>query len=266
MEKVVKIQFKENGPSYYFLANLPNLHANVSVLVETERGIQYGQVISDIFEIDTSILKTPLKPIIRFASKKDKQIVRKNEQDAEQALKYARKKSEECNVNISIIDASYTYNRDQLLFHFVADSRVDFRELARSLAAKYRTRIELRQMGVRDKAKQIGGLGSCGQQLCCNRFLKEFDSVSINMAKNQNIALNPTKINGACGRLLCCLKYENETYTEYKKNLPKVGSKVKVEEGEGTVISVDVLNQNYTIDIPKIGQVVKTVHKYGSNK
>lgn len=259
MEKVVKVEFKEKGPNYYFLASLPNLHSDMYVLVETERGIQFGHVISNIIQIDTSILKTSLKPVIRLASKKDKQIARKNEIDAIQALKYARKKAEECKVKISIIDASYTYNRDQLLFHFVADSRIDFRELARALAAKYRTRIELRQMGVRDKAKQTGGLGSCGQQLCCSRFLKEFESVSINMAKNQNIALNPTKINGACGRLLCCLKYENDTYSEQKSKLPKVGNKLKVNEGEGTVTSVDILNQTYTIDIPKIGQVVKTV-------
>lgn len=259
MKKVVKVEFKEHGPSYYFLANLPNIHHNMDVLVETERGIQYGHVVSDILEIDTTVLKTPLKSLVRIASKKDRQIARKNEIDAEQALKYARKKAEECKVNISIIDANYTFNRDQLLFHFVADSRVDFRELARVLASKYRTRIELRQMGVRDKAKQVGGLGSCGQQLCCSRFLKEFASVSINMAKNQNIALNPTKINGSCGRLLCCLKYENETYVEQKKDLPRVGNKIKIDEGEGTVTHVDILNQTYTIDIPKVGQVVKTV-------
>ena len=162
-------------------------------------------------------------------------------------------------LKISVIDAAYSFDRDQLLFHFVADSRVDFRELARALASKYRTRIELRQIGVRDKAKQIGGIGSCGQKLCCNRFLKEFESVSINMAKNQNIALNPTKINGSCGRLLCCLKYENDTYSVNKRDLPKLGKKIKVKEGEGTVVSLDVLNRTYTLEIPKVGQVRKTV-------
>lgn len=259
MEKVVKVKFKDNGPYYYFLVSIPNLQNGMYVLVETERGVQFGHVVSDILQIDTSILKTPLRKILRIATKKDKQAAQKNKNDAEHALKFARKKAVECNVNISIIDATYTQNRDQLLFHFVADSRVDFRELARALAAKYHTRIELRQMGVRDKAKQVGGIASCGHQLCCNRFLKEFDSVSINMAKNQNIALNPTKINGACGRLLCCLKYENETYKEYKKKLPKVGNKIKVDEGEGTVVNVDILKQSYTIDIPKLGQVSKTV-------
>lgn len=226
MEKVVKVELKENGPSYYFLANLSNLKPGLTVLVNTEHGMQFGHVLTDIFEIDTSILKTPLKPITRIATRKDRQIFKKNIQDARHALKVCRELASKHNLKISVIDAAYSFDRDHLLFHFVADSRVDFRELARALAAKYRTRIELRQIGVRDKAKQIGGIGSCGQKLCCNRFLNEFESVSINMAKNQNIALNPTKINGSCGRLLCCLKYENDTYSKNKKDLPKLGKKI----------------------------------------
>ena len=146
-----------------------------------------------------------------------------------------------------VLDAHYTFDREQLIFRFVADSRVDFRQLAKDLGSLFKTRIELRQVGIRDKAKEIGGFGPCGRKLCCSNFLNEFDSVSINMAKNQNLALNPTKINGVCGRLLCCLKYENDVYTEYKKGLPNVGKKIKTEKGEGKVLSVDVFNRSYKV-------------------
>lgn len=265
MEKVVKVKFKQNGTSYYFLASIPNLKNDIDVLVETEKGIQLGHVVSDILDIDTNLLKTPLKKIIRIATKKDNQIIEKNLRDAKKALELAKKIAEQENLNISFIDASFTYSRDQLLLRFVSDNRIDFRSLAKSLAGKYKTRIELRQIGVRDKAKQISGIGSCGQILCCNRFLKEFDSVSINMAKNQNLALNPNKINGLCGRLLCCLKYENEIYKDNRNELPKIGSILNVEEGEGKVVGIDILKKSYVIDIPKVGQVVKKINN-GSNE
>lgn len=257
MEKVVRIEFQENGPSYYFLADIENIECGKNVVVETERGLQYGKVITNIMEIDETILTSPLKNIIRIANRNDRKAHYNNIEEAMRALKTCKDLAIKQGLNISIIDAAFTFDRDQLLFHFVAESRVDFRELARTLASKYRTRIELRQVGVRDKAKQIGGVGSCGQKLCCNRFLKEFVPVSINMAKNQNIALNPTKINGSCGRLLCCLNYENETYSENRHALPKVGSKIKVDNTEGIVTSVDVLTRKYTVDVPKVGQVVK---------
>lgn len=265
MKKVVRVEFKENGPSYYFLANIDEIEKNKNVIVETERGLQYGKVITDLLEIDETILTSPLKSIVRIANRHDRKMNENNIREARRALKNCKELAIKYGLNISIIDAAYTFDRDQLLFHFVAESRVDFRELARTLASKYRTRIELRQVGVRDKAKQVGGVGSCGQKLCCNRFLKEFVPVSINMAKNQNIALNPTKINGSCGRLLCCLNYENDTYMENKKELPKVGSKVKINNVEGTVTEIDILNKKYTVDLPKIGQVVKEVTN-GSNK
>ena len=153
------------------------------------------------------------------------------------------------------MDASFTFDRSQLLFRFLSDNRVDFRKLARELANCYKTRIELRQVGVRDKAKEIGGCGLCGRQLCCSRFGAGSDSVSINMAKNQNLSLNPNKINGVCGRLLCCLRYENEMYKEYKKDLPKVGDFVETEQGKGKVESVDVIKQKYTVNIPNVGVV-----------
>ena len=179
----------------------------------------------------------------------------KNIEDAKKALKKCKEIVDEYNLNMMILDANYTFDRSQLLFTFLADSRVDFRKLAKDLANTYKTRIELRQVGVRDKAKEVGGYGCCGQVLCCSKFLTDFDSVSINMAKNQNIALNPTKINGVCGRLLCCLKYEDECYKECAKKLPKVGKKVDTEFGEGKVISAEILKQTYRVDVKDHGIV-----------
>ena len=159
---------------------------------------------------------------------------------------------------MQIIDASYTFDKDQLVFRFLADNRVDFRTLAKELASIYRTRIELRQIGVRDKAKEIGGIGPCGRTFCCSKFLKEFESVSINLAKHQGIALNPSKINGVCGRLLCCLKYEDECYKECGKCVPNVGKKVSTPKGEGRVVSVDILKKKYVVNVPGVGNVEMT--------
>ena len=179
-----------------------------------------------------------------------------NIEEAKKALKRARGLVDKYKLNMYLIDASYTFEREQLLFHFLADNRVDFRSLARDLASIYRTRIELRQIGVRDKAKEIGGLGPCGRPLCCASCLDSFETVSISMAKNQNIALNPTKINGVCGRLLCCLKYEDDLYTDYRQGLPKVGDKhVKTAKGEGRVTEVNVLARTYKVDVPDVGLI-----------
>ena len=156
-------------------------------------------------------------------------------------------------MNMHIIDASYTFDRDKLIFRFLSDTRIDFRELARELASIYKVRIELRQIGIRDKAKEVGGYGPCGQKLCCARFLQDLNAVSINMAKNQNIALNPSKINGVCGRLMCCLKYEEDTYECYKKDMKKIGDKINTEYGEGTITSLDILNQKYKVNVPEHG-------------
>lgn len=249
MTKVVGISFKNKGRVYYFLPRELDLKKGSKVIVETGRGLQYGQVESDYLDIDEAKLKAPLKPVLRLATKEDEKINEKNVVDAVKALKKCRSIVEKQNLNMYIIDADFTFDREQLLFHFLADNRVDFRNLAKELASCYKTRIELRQVGVRDKAKEIGGIGPCGRQLCCSKFLSEFDSVSINMAKNQGIALNPTKINGICGRLLCCLKYEDDCYTECRKGLPKIGNKVKTEKGNGTVKSVDVLSRKYTVEL-----------------
>lgn len=257
--EVVGIIFEENGTVYYFSPKKFKLKENITVIVETNRGLQFGKIVKKSFYIDQKKINTPLKNIIRIATKQDYFAHKRNLKDAEEALKKCRKLASKQQLNMQVIDCSYTFDRSQLMFRFLAESRVDFRLLAKELAAIYKTRIELRQVGVRDKAKEIGGIGPCGRQLCCSCFLNDFDSVSINMAKNQNIALNQTKINGSCGRLLCCLKYEDETYSKCRECLPKIGETIEVEEGKGKVTALDILNRTYTIEIPEIGTIEKSV-------
>lgn len=247
MVKVVGIKFNNGGRIYYFSPGKLNIKINDNVIVETERGMQFATVATDIISQDSDKVFLPLKDVIRIATKEDKTINLKNISDANKALEYAKKIVEKEQLDMKLYEASYTFDRKKLVFKFVADERVDFRELAKLLAAKYKTRIELRQIGVRDKAKEIGGFGPCGRPLCCSDFLTNFDSVSINMAKNQGIALNPTKINGVCGRLLCCLGYEDGTYTEYKKDLPKHGEMIKYEGKVGRVSELNILKRSYKI-------------------
>ena len=246
---VVGIKLNENGKTYYFNANGFNLNEGDNVIVETEKGQQFGNVTTT--SVDESNNKFEYKDVIRIANKNDYKKHLNNVRDADKALVKCNDLINQYGLDMKIIDASYTFDREQLIFRFVSDNRVDFRQLAKDLGAIFKTRIELRQVGIRDKAKEIGGFGPCGRKLCCNNFLTEFDSVSINMAKNQNLSLNPTKINGVCGRLLCCLKYENDNYTEYKKGLPDVGHKVKTEKGEGKVLSVDVFKRTYKVLLPE---------------
>ena len=244
--KVVGVKLSDNGRVYFFNADGVLVKDGDAVIVETEKGLQYGiiaRVISDN-EIDKRI---EYKKVIRLVTNADEKRHIGNVKDANKAIIYCSDLIKKYNLDMRIIDASYTFDREQLIFRFVSDDRVDFRQLAKDLGSKYKTRIELRQVGIRDKAKEVGGFGPCGRKLCCNNFLNEFDSVSINMAKNQNLSLNPSKINGVCGRLLCCLKYENENYNEYKKGLPEVGSKIETENGNGKVISVDVFKRKYKV-------------------
>ena len=255
MIEIVGVSLKKGGKIYYFSPNDLKLKKGDNVIVKTERGLQFGMIETENTDIEENKLKASLSEVVRVCSKKDKEINEKNIDDAKKALKKGKELVEKYDLNMMILDASYTFDRSQLLFTFIADNRIDFRKLAKDLASIYKTRIELRQVGVRDKAKEIGGYGSCGRPLCCSKFLCDFDSVSINMAKNQNIALNPNKINGICGRLLCCLKYEDECYKEYSKNLPKLGKKIETEFGEGKVISVDILKQKYRVDVKDHGIV-----------
>lgn len=241
-KKVYGILFKNNTKPYYFQSDM-ELENNTEVIVPTEKGEQYGKVVG--------IMTNPkeiseYKEILRVATAEDTEIFYKNLKDSDSALKKCREFIEELGLEMNVINAMFSFDRSQLLINFSADDRVDFRELARKLAGVYRTRIELRQIGARDKAKQISGLGVCGRELCCSSFLTQIDSISMNKAKNQNLALNPSKINGSCGRLLCCLTYEDEEYTRCSKGLLTVGSKIKYNGEEATIMSVDILSRTYT--------------------
>ncbi len=246
MESVVGISFDNNNRIYFFNPNKLDVKDGIDVIVETERGLQYGHVVTSIIEKKKESLNLPLKKVIRIATKEDLKKYKSNIELAKKAMIECQKLIDKYGFNIKLMDASFTFDREQLMYHFLSEARIDFRSLVKDLAAIFKTRIELRQIGVRDKAKEIGGIGPCGRILCCSEYLSDFDSVSINMAKNQNLSLNPTKINGACGRLLCCLSYENEVYDEYRKGLPNLGDKVKYKGKEGKVVALDILKRQYT--------------------
>ncbi|MCI8670558.1 MAG: hypothetical protein HFI36_00810 [Bacilli bacterium] len=241
------VNFKDNGKIYNFKSAV-KCPINVTVITKTEKGEQFGKVVS---QIDSSTIKNvdELKEIIRISTKNDYEQYLKNLKDSEKALRDCREIVKELNLDMKIINASFTFDRKQLIFNFLADERIDFRELAKKLASIYRTRIELRQIGARDKAREIGGVGPCGQKICCANFLNHIDSVSMNMAKNQGIALNPTKINGLCGRLLCCLTYEDSEYQNCSIGLPDLGEYVETPSGKGQVVSRDILNRSYKVII-----------------
>lgn len=240
---VVGLKFNDKGKKYFFDSGDIPLKENITVIVETDKGLQFGKVVS----CDEKYDKTELKKVIRKSTKRDYLQHLNNLKDSKEAINKCRELAEKLGLEMTIMDATYTFDRSQLIFRFIADERIDFRQLAKELGSMFKTRIELRQVGIRDKAKEIGGYGPCGRKMCCAAFLSEFDSVSINNAKNQNLALNPNKINGVCGRLMCCLKYEDECYSEYKKGLPEVGKKVKTSDYDGKVISVDIFNRKYKV-------------------
>lgn len=255
MTKVIGINFGNKKKNYNFLPGSFELSVGDNVIVETEHGLEFGTVSENIKDIDDSKISSKLYSVKSIATENDIKKNKKNIEDAKKALTKCRELVKKYNLNMYIIDACFTHDRSQLIFRFMADNRIDFRLLAKELANIYKTRIELRQMGVRDRSKELGGYGQCGKQLCCSTFMNDFDSISINMAKTQNIALNPSKINGICGRLLCCLKYENECYKECSKGLPQLNKKIKTKKGEGKVISLDVLNGTYKVNISDVGIV-----------
>ena len=248
MKKIVEVDFYDEDGKVFLDCNGYNIEKGDYIISDGENGQKFGVVLDNPFETAEEDIGMPLELVSKIASQKDIKAYNKNVSDSKEALKEARKLADSYELNMRIIDASYSFDRSQLLFHFLSDTRVDFRELAKKLAQIYKTRIELRQIGVRDKAKMVGGLGPCGRFLCCSSFLTDFNSVSINMAKNQMLALNPTKINGICGRLLCCLGYEDDTYTEMKKSMPSIGEIYKKGDIEGKVISMNLLKKTITIE------------------
>lgn len=248
MINIVGVRFKNAGKIYYFDPVDFEIEKDMDVVVETARGLEYGTVVVGKKEIDEESLVSPLKPIIRIATEEDTKIYKENKEKAKETFELCLQKIKEHELTMYLIDCEYTFDRNKLIFYFTAEGRIDFRELVKDLAAIFKTRIELRQIGVRDEAKSIGGLGPCGRSLCCSSWLGDFQPVSIKMAKDQSLSLNPTKISGICGRLFCCLKYEHDVYVEAIEKVPPVGAIVKVDGNKGKVIETNPLLEQAKVE------------------
>jgi cell fate regulator YaaT (PSP1 superfamily) len=251
MVKVVGVRFKKAGKIYYFDPDDLDIEINSNVIVETARGIEFGKVVISNREIAESEVVAPLKKVIRVATEEDKVHAEENERREKEAFDICLQKISAHNLDMKLIDVEYTFDNNKVLFYFTAEGRVDFRELVKDLAAVFKTRIELRQIGVRDESKMMGGIGICGRALCCKSFLGEFQPVSIKMAKEQGLSLNPTKISGTCGRLMCCLKYEQEAYDEILSRAPKVGAIVDTPGGQGVIVEVSLLKGMVKVKLDK---------------
>ncbi len=263
MTKVIGVRFRRAGKVYYFTPGRYTLKRDDHVIVETAKGVELGQVVLPPTEVAEEKLASPVKGVIRIATEKDREEEEENRNKEKEAYEICLEKIENHKLEMKLIEAEYTFDRNKLLFYFTADGRIDFRELVKDLAAVFRTRIELRQIGVRDETKILGGMGICGRILCCNSYLSEFAPVSIKMAKEQNLSLNPTKISGVCGRLMCCLKNEEEAYEYLNRKLPNIGSQVKTPEGlVGEVISIAVLKQRIKV-VVTLEKDEKEVREYG---
>ena len=256
MNKVIGVKFKDSGKIYYFDPLELEIEKGGNVIVETARGLVFGEVAEPPRIIAEESIVAPLKPVVRVATDEDREQHEYYLSKEKEAFKTCQRKIEEHGLAMKLVDVEYAFNGSKLSFYFTADNRVDFRELVKDLAAVFRTRIELRQIGVRDEAKMLGGLGICGQPFCCSRFLGEFQPVSIKMAKEQGLSLNPTKISGTCGRLMCCLKYEQDSYEDLLKHTPKVGAIVKTADGKGVVEEVNLLTGKLRVKMDKNDNVV----------
>ena len=249
MVKVIGVRFKKAGKIYYFDPLEYTVEKDSAVIVETARGVEFGQCVVAIREISESEVISTLKPVIRVASAEDIQKHIGNREKEKDAFSICEKKILNHKLDMKLVDVEYTFDNSKVIFYFTADGRIDFRELVKDLATIFRTRIELRQIGVRDEAKMLGGIGICGRSLCCSTWLGDFNSVSIKMAKEQNLSLNPSKISGICGRLMCCLNYEQEAYEEIRRRMPRVGSLVKTEMGKGDVVSNSIIKETVNVKI-----------------
>lgn len=262
MIKVIGVRFRQAGKVYFFDPLDMDIEKGQHVIVETARGIEYGSVVLGMREVEDDKVVLPLKPVIRIATAEDDAREQGNRDKEKEAYKICLEKIQKHGLEMKLIDAEYTFDNNKVLFYFTADGRIDFRELVKDLASVFRTRIELRQIGVRDETKIRGGLGICGRELCCKSYLSEFAPVSIKMAKDQNLSLNPTKISGVCGRLMCCLKNEEDTYEYLNSNLPDVGDRVMTADGlSGEVTSVNVLRQLVKV-IVNVGKDEKDIKEY----
>ncbi|MCL5779674.1 MAG: stage 0 sporulation family protein [Firmicutes bacterium] len=256
--KVVGIRFKKAGKVYYFDPGEIAMDKGNHVVVETTRGIEYGEVVVAPREVPDEEVVAPLKRVLRKATPEDHQQVEANREKEKKAFQVALEKIAAHDLPMKLISVEQTFDGNKIIFYFTADGRIDFRELVKDLAAVFRTRIELRQIGVRDEAKMVGGLGCCGRELCCASWLADFAPVSIRMAKEQNLSLNPTKISGICGRLMCCLKYENDVYEEAKAGYPEIGTPVLAPEGEGKIVAINIFRKTLSVEL----QESKAIREY----
>jgi cell fate regulator YaaT (PSP1 superfamily) len=259
--KYIGVRFKKVGKIYYFSPANLDIHCGDKVIVETIRGVECGEVVLADREIEEKSLNSPLKTVIRVATAKDFEVIERNKKKEKDAFGICEEKIKKHGLKMDLVDVECTFDNNKLLFYFTAENRVDFRELVKDLASVFRTRIELRQIGVRDEAKMLGGLGICGQPFCCSRFLGEFQPVSVKMAKEQSLSLNPTKLSGTCGRLMCCLKYESEAYEDLLKTTPKCGAYVKTSDGKGVVTDVNLLTGMLKVKIDKSDNVISVNKK-----
>ena len=253
MTEVVSIRFKDRGKSYYFDPKGHQIQAGQHVIVETSKGLEFGECVRGNFHVEPDKVIPPLRPVRRLATAEDVKTAEANKGKEQEAFRIGVEKIREHKLDMKLVDVEYNFEGNKILFFFTSDGRVDFRELVRDLAGVFRTRIELRQIGVRDEAKILGGLGICGKEFCCSQFLDDFHPVSIKMAKTQNLSLNPTKISGACGRLMCCLKYEQDAYEELVKTAPKIDSYVETPEGNGTITEINLLRQKAKVRLETRG-------------
>ncbi|PLR93321.1 PSP1 domain-containing protein [Bacillus sp. T33-2] len=257
MYDVVGVRFKKAGKIYYFDPGDLVIENDEFVIVETVRGVEYGRIVIPRKQVGENDVVLPLKKVVRIADQKDRLIVEENKAEAKQAYEVCCEKVSEHQLDMKLVDVEYTFDRNKVIFYFTADGRVDFRELVKDLAAIFRTRIELRQIGVRDEAKMLGGIGPCGRMLCCSTFLGDFDPVSIKMDKDQNLSLNPTKISGLCGRLMCCLKYENDEYETAKEQLPDLGEIINTPNGRGKVVGLNILQRVMQVELAEQERVLE---------
>lgn len=260
MVDIIGVRFKCGGKQYYFDPNGLEVQAGQDVIVETSRGVEYGQCVQGNIQVEDEAVTPPLRPVLRIATEEDRQTLERNKEKQDKAFQICQEKIAAHGLEMKLVEAEYSFEGNKVLFFFTAEGRVDFRALVKDLASTIHARIELRQIGVRDEAKMLGGLGICGRPFCCSQFLDEFQPVSIKMAKTQNLSLNPTKISGTCGRLMCCLKYEQEAYEDLVKHTPKQESFVETPDGAGTVASVDLLRQQVQVRLESAPETPKCYH------
>ncbi len=261
MQRLVSVKLRESGPIICFDAGALTCKSGDFVIVEAERGIDYGLVVSERETALAEKSEEPVRKIARVATAQDLKQIQDNRLKIKDAFSNCAKKIAEHNLDMKLVEAEYSFDKSKIIFYFTSEGRVDFRELVKDLARIFKARIELRQIGVRDEAKLFGGFGSCGKELCCRRFLKDFEPVTIRMAKEQGLPLNPPKISGVCGRLMCCLAYECKVYKELSRDLPKEGDKINTPEGKGKVVSVNILKRSVVVEVGTEGKHIEIIYK-----